>query len=96
MSRHVAENVVERAVVDGKSRVACHGDRPEHLAGGRGDVEGIEIDPRPHDVAHGPLPEPQRLDRHRLLHRLEDSLCPPRLKKVLDVVHRHRRAVLLV
>ena len=96
LQRHVAEDMVERPLVDGKSRVAGHRDGTDHLGRWRLDVEGIEVDSRPHDVAHAPLAEPQRLGRHRLLHRLEHSFRPSGLQQVLDVVDRHARLVLSV
>ena len=88
--------MVERPLVDGQPRIAGHGDRPEHLAGRRFDVERVEVDPRPHDVADRPFAEAKRLGRHRLLHGLENALCAARLEKVFDVIHRHGWPILLV
>jgi len=43
LDRHVAEDVVERALVDGETRVASHGDGAEDLARRGVDVEGDAI-----------------------------------------------------
>ena len=91
----IPHNVVEAAFVDRQPGIARHRDRPENLLGRGVDVERIEIDAGPHDVADGTFPKAQGLGRHRLFHRLQHPFCPPGFEQVLDVVDGNRGALLL-
>src|SRR5438132_1632754 len=66
-------DMVEIAFVDRQPREAGHRDGAHHFLDRRAGIQRVEVDPRPHHVAHGPLAEPQGLDGHFLFERLENS-----------------------
>ena len=70
---HEADDVVEIAFVHRQPRKAGHRHRAQHFVGRRVDIHRVQVDPRPHDVAHRALAQPQRAERELLLERLDDA-----------------------
>ena len=86
---HEADHVIEIAFVHGQPRKAGHRHGAQHFLGRRVDVHRVQIDPRPHDVAHRAVAKPQRAECQLLFERLDDAFGRAGIDQMLDVVERH-------
>ena len=80
-----ADDVVQIAFVDRQPREAGHGHGADDFVGGRIDVQGVDFNPRPHDVADGAVAQPQGPACQQLLGRIEQTLMRTRVDQALDV-----------